>query len=113
MLKFEVGKYYKLRDGTKAKLIYVLENKRLVIIHMYKDKEISTELHINGFMSSNNITCNIDIITEWKEPIIQTFQINEQGYLYRYSSHINNNSVDIVRLIYDSSKPKGQRITEV
>jgi hypothetical protein len=68
-MKFEVGKFYKTRDGRKAQL-FILDNGASVMLGVVLNKGgiwFSNQWRCDGRIYCNNDTLN-DLVTEWTEP---------------------------------------------
>ena len=64
-MKFEVGKYYKRRDGQKALCVYVWPNGTAAFV--LADRPMwSWSVGVSGSADSR-VVCDSDITGEWKE----------------------------------------------
>ncbi len=67
-MNFEVGKYYKRRDGIKAKCISVnCPGRYLFVFHSMADDSI-WRAYENGGIYSNGMS-SLDIVSPWVEPL--------------------------------------------
>jgi len=90
-MNFEVGKYYKRRDGKKVRCIATDNGGRYCVV-MMSDNNVSLVAH-DGRFYDNQVKggSTQDIVAEWKEPVKVSGWINiYQGNLHSglYSAKI-------------------------
>lgn len=75
-MKFELGKFYKTRDGRKAQ-IFMLDNGAEIILGMVQNKDniwFSNQWRTDGRIYHNHETPN-DLVGEWREPIKKVMEV--------------------------------------
>lgn len=86
MLTLEAGKYYKTREGEKAFVAFVRQDKcnacHQAIGHIV-DGDFKAWRKDGGYMQSN-MASNCDIIEEWKEPEVISVRVylGNDGKIY-------------------------------
>lgn len=104
MTKFDLGKFYKTRDGRKAQ-IFMLDNGRGYMLGAIKSRDnmwSTCSWYTDGMFCSGKNEHDLNLVGEWREPLKRVMevwidpmnQIENHKYSLQLKLGINNWDVD-------------------
>jgi len=87
-MKFEVGKYYRTRDGRKALVLYTDKRsnfgRSLIVLLFQKDEDLTWHYLSTG-KAEPDVECAADLVGPWREPTVAWAVITDTGNLWLYA----------------------------